>query len=171
MFLTLKECPTIVDLGWIQFAHGLFKPQKRGRISSHVADKDQLAGSEACGLDIVRFSQGLSHRLFDKEMLAGFQTLYCVYAVELVGMTDQYHIHVGALCQHFRHVCEGTGDVELSRTVLHSLLRNIHYCRDLVHVRKEAEGRQMCALRDLPRTDDGDIDNANRGHVDAEGCR
>lgn len=83
MFVTLKECPTIVYLGWIQFAHGLLEPQERGRISSHVADKDQLAGSEACGLDIVGFSQGLSHGLFDKEMLAGFQTLYCVYALAL----------------------------------------------------------------------------------------
>lgn len=143
MFLNLKECLTIVDLGWIQFAYGLLKPQERGRISSHVADKDQLAGSEACGLDIVRFSQGLSHRLFDKEMLAGFQTLYCVHALALyelkfrrrlagnlltwnslnvdlsignraystsfgkgnsLGMTDQYHIHVGARCHHFRPV-------------------------------------------------------------------
>lgn len=143
MILTLEKSPTIVDLGWIQFAHGLLKPQERGRISSHVADKDQLAGSEACGLDIVRFSQGLSHRLFYKEMLAGFQTLHCVYALALyelifrirlagnlltwnslnvelsisnraystsfgkgnsLGMTDQYHIYVGARCQHFRPV-------------------------------------------------------------------
>jgi hypothetical protein len=82
---TCKECqcPTIIDLGWIQFVHGLLKPQERGRISSHVADKDQPARSDACGLDIVRFSQGLSHRLFNKEMLAGFQTLYCVYALAL----------------------------------------------------------------------------------------
>lgn len=56
--------------------------------------------------------------------------------------------------------------------MLQGLLRNIHYCRDLVHVRKEAEGRQleagfswtgcdcthgepyMGAHCDLPRTDD-----------------
>jgi hypothetical protein len=104
-------------------------------------------------------------------------------------MTDQYYIYVGARCQHFRpvqdvsargmpriwpdlHVCEGARDVELSRTVLYGLLRNIYYCCYIVQVRKEAEGRQlgriqldrlrlhtrhgephMCAHSDLPRTD------------------
>lgn len=41
------------------------------------------------------------------------------------------------------HVCEGAEDGELSRTVFHGLLRDIYYCRDFVHVRKEAEGGQL----------------------------
>ena len=136
-----KKCLTIVNVCWIQFANGLLKPQKGGRISSHVADKDQLARREAGGLNVVRFSQGLSHWLLYKQMLAGFQTLYCVYTLDLyelafgrrlagnlltwnslklsisnhahttssgqcdlLGMTDQYHINIGARCQHFRPV-------------------------------------------------------------------
>jgi hypothetical protein len=75
-------------------------------------------------------------------------------------MTYQDHIHVGARYQHFRpvkdvsarnvpqirpdlHVRESAGNVELSCTELHGLLRNVHYGRDFVQMRKQAEGRQL----------------------------